>query len=161
MQKRTIEIVDQLKRYFGLKVIGSYLLVEANLLSEDDVNDIDLAVEKGSDLTDRVKRFLMDHGFDIEVVTKVENNSYKNVDVRYKFKSSEYDKIIDLNIFTRMPDIYTTGELIKAKFESGRTDDLKQLAMVIFNKAGNTVKAIKTLQEFYEQNKSTEDETTG
>lgn len=159
--KKSILVVGQLEKYFGAKIIGSYLFVEADLLKEEDVNDIDIIADHSSASVNRMKVYLTDAGFTAEDVKTRDSIYSAEILVRTKWSNSEYDKVIDMNYFKALPTVYTIPELVQAKFKSGRADDLKQLAMVIFNRGGNGLKSIKDLQEFYEQNKSTEDETTG
>lgn len=150
--KKSKEVVDQLIRYFGAKVIGTQLLVDAQLLSEDDTNDIDIAAVKDFETTYRIHKFLIDLGFVDEDVLEKESIYSATVVKRTKFSNPEYDKIIDVNYFKNNPTIYSIPELIKMKFERGSVDDIRQLSMAIFNKGGRHTESIKSLQDFFNKN---------
>lgn len=160
MTKKTIEIVNELKRYFGATVIGSQLFVDAGLLSEEDTNDIDIAVVLNDNTTSRMFEFLKDKGFASEDITTRKDMYSEAILKRTLFYNMNYDKKIDANYFNQMPKVYSITELISEKFNANRADDLKQLSMVIFNKAGNATKSYADLQKFYNENKPDEHETT-
>lgn len=151
--KKSIEIVQQLIRYFDVQVIGTQLLVDAGLLHYDETNDIDVAAVKKSDTTDRVKKFLNDLGFEGEDIENRDNIYSEEVLIRTKYTNPEFDKVIDINYFDSKPEVYSIAELVKSKFSAGRPDDMRQLSMVVFNKASNVLKSHKELQEFYLNNK--------
>lgn len=153
MKKKSTEVVELLERYFDAMVIGSHLFVRAKLLSIDDTNDIDLFVKSGEQ-TAKMETFLKDQGF-IGTVVEVQPDIYsEKVTVRTKYAHPDYDKIIDVNYLPSLGsrEPYEISQLVKAKFESGRPEDLKQLSMVIFNSAGKSLSSIKSLQEFYISN---------
>lgn len=129
---RSIEVVNQLKSYFGAVVIGSQLFVDNNLLSEEDTNDIDVMVNNAKRTS--VMDFLRDAGF------KTSDN--------VRFISASHDKPIDVFAYNADHPL-TLGAHIAYKFNRGYTDDLRQLAMVVFNKGKGGVKSIRELQEFY------------
>lgn len=133
-KKKSIEVVAQLTRYFGAKVIGTQLLVDAGLLSEEDTNDIDIAAVKDFDTTDRIFKFLTDLGFSKEDVLHKEDVYSTETLVRTKFSNVAYDKIIDINYFKNMPEIYSISQIVKSKFERSSIDDIRQLEKVIKNK---------------------------
>lgn len=149
--KKSLEIVEQLKRYFNAQVIGSQLFVDAGLLPESSTNDIDIAVVEKSDSTNSVKTFLEDQGFSGEELYVFDNDRYKNVLSRVKYKHPEYDKVIDLNYFSKTQMIYTIPELVQAKFSQGRKQDLEQLIEVILKKGGTDLQELSDLYTQYKQ----------
>lgn len=151
--KKSIEIVQQLIRYFDVQIIGTQLLVDAGLLHYDETNDIDVAAVKKSDTTDRVKKFLNDLGFEGEDIEHRDNIYSNAVIIRTKYTNPEFDKVIDINYFNQKPDVYSIPELVMKKFSAGRPDDMRQLSMVVFNKSKNVLKSYKELQDFYIKNK--------
>lgn len=159
--KKSIDIVNQLQKYFGVKVIGSQLLVDAGLLHEDDSGDIDIAAVISKDVTARIHSFLTDIGFVPENISQKDTPYSQESTIRTVFRNNEYDKPIDLNYFRTEPDVYTIPELIKEKFQRSKTSDLKQIAMAVFKKGGSSLRSIKELQEFYLNNQPDEEETTG
>src|SRR5690606_31804490 len=97
----------------------------------------------------KITSFLTDIGF-----TKNDISDQLNTRIiRSEFSHPEYDKVIDLNFAPEIQKVYTLPELIKAKFEQGRPNDLKQISMAVFNTGGNVLKSYKELQEFYLNNK--------
>lgn len=123
-KKKTTELIDQLRSYFGATVIGSYLFVDSGLLSEEDINDIDIVPRAGR-LGD-TGRFLED------------NNFISSDKIRYT--SAEYDKPIDV-LTTLVGQPTNVDDLVKFKFNRGYLDDLRQLKKVVenkINKNGNT-----------------------
>lgn len=151
--KKSIEIVEQLKKYFGVVVIGTQLIVDEKLLHESDTTDIDVAVVFSTDITGRIKQYLKDFGFTGKDILRREDIYSEEVLIRTEYTNPEFDKPIDLNYFKSKPEVKTISEIIRAKFERGAVNDLKQISMIVFNKAGSTLKSIKELQEFYDQNK--------
>lgn len=147
--KKSIDIVHQLIRYFDVQVIGSQLLVDAGLLHYDETNDIDISIVKGYVNDQKITSFLTDIGFTKKDIPDQFNSRV----VRSEFSHPEYDKVIDLNFAPEIQKVYTLPELIKAKFEQGRPNDLKQISMAVFNTGGNVLKSYKELQEFYLNNK--------
>lgn len=153
--KKTINVVKDLIRYFDAVVIGSQLFVDKGLLSEEDINDIDIAAtgdEKG------MFKYLSDLGFTKTDLTT--GAPYNKAIARTKWTHTDYDKVIDVNYFNHKPSVFKIPELVKAKFESGRVDDLKQLSMVMFNAGGNSLMSYRDLQDFYLNNMPNDDDTT-
>lgn len=115
--KKTTDLIPQLKSYFGVVMIGSYLFLEAGFLPEEDINDIDIVPQPGR-IRD-AKNFLEDNGF-----VSVDGTRYSN---------PEYDKPIDV-LSTLVGEPRTVPEIIKFKFERAYLDDLNQIEKVIQSK---------------------------
>lgn len=153
--KNSLDIVAQLQRYFNAKVIGSQLFVSAGLLSSSETNDIDIAVVNKSDQKSSIHKFLTDQGFKYEDIM-VSPDGYGQVLSRTKYTNEEYDKVIDLNYFDKMPETYSISQLVRAKFEQGRKHDLHQLFEVILKKGGSDLQELETLYQQYKENQNTE-----
>lgn len=153
--KKSLEIVEQMKRYFNAQVIGSQLFVDAGLLPESSTNDIDIAVVEKADSTNSVKTFLEDQGFVGEPMY-TNPTGYNQVLSRIRYSHPDYDKIIDLNYFSKNPTVYTIPELVKAKFNQGRKQDLHQLFEVLLKKGGSDLQELSTLYQQYKENQNTE-----
>lgn len=117
--KKSTEILEQLKNYFGAIVIGSHLLVENGLLEEEDTNDIDVIITtKG----DRVESFLKDAG-----LTSVDTSNIEYV----RYSNPDYDKpiVVFPSMLKKHPA--TIDQVVLHKFNRGLLDDIRQLEKVI------------------------------
>ncbi|HLS53630.1 MAG TPA: hypothetical protein VK031_06635 [Tissierellaceae bacterium] len=125
-------MVELLKRYFHVEVIGSYLFFEKGLL--DEVNDIDILVNR--DYIKQVVSFLEDNGYKRSNHSEHTYNHDKSSRVR---RNKHYQLVkggkttvhliqSDTDRVTDLPDI------IKYKYERGTNTDLRQIIEICRNR---------------------------
>ena len=129
-----MDILKQLKEYFNVKLIGSYLFVEANLLSINDINDVDIALDES--LKKNVEIYLKDKGFSMKLGMK--RHEYGNATkdkMRIIFsKKNEFNIDIVLQEDFSKFRVYSLSELVASKFKRGTKSDFIQLQKIIKNK---------------------------
>jgi hypothetical protein len=104
--------------FTGSKIIGSYLFVKEGLLENNDINDIDIAIEEGK--IGGAINYLRDNGYESFVGTHFDKEG--NITIHLVPYRANYPLYNDLN------------ELIKAKYNRGKISDLIQLKKVIEKK---------------------------
>jgi hypothetical protein len=124
-----MEILKKIINYFDAKVVGSYLLVQVNLLTINDINDIDLCIEPK--LLNNVRNFLLDEGF-VETSPPHQFRGYEQVEGSGLF-TKEGQKSIHILTESNV-EVYTIPVLISKKFERSNVSDIEQLKKVIENK---------------------------
>jgi len=122
--------VNEILRYFDAKLIGSVLLYNAQLLSLDEINDVDINVKDYQ--VQKVRAYLNDNGFK-ETKPYYQQRGYEAFQGSLVFEK-EGEKTIHLLVTKDLHNTFTIGELIGAKFTRQTISDLKQIATCVINK---------------------------
>lgn len=142
---KTIDTVKELIEYFGARLMGSQLFVEAKLLHEDDVNDIDLYLNTVSAIG--LNKYLQDRGWSREDQTS-----------QIRYKHPDADKSIDVISKADVRELsLTVDKLLVEKFNNPTHANNTQLQMVLFNQAQGAARSLKEIKEFWEQNHKQEE----
>jgi hypothetical protein len=127
------DIVTRLKGYFNAKVVGSYIFVENNLLSIEDINDIDINVEPN--IVNNVRLFLTNEGYK-ETQHPIRARGYEEIEGSLIFEKNE-EKTIHL-LPKKDLQVYSVSELIAKKFDRNEERDISQLIKVLQNKSNSS-----------------------
>lgn len=122
-----MKTIDQLKRYFGIKVIGSYLFVEKGYLEESDINDIDIVVESTKD-SENLRLYLTDKGYN-ETQKPIKYQGYSGVEGSNLFKKDN-ELPIHILISPRL-EVVPLKTIIAEKWDRRTKSDLEQLKKII------------------------------
>ena len=131
-------LVNKLYDYFGAKPIGSYILFLNDLISFDDINDIDFIVSKNR--SENLFKYLSDLGY-TQSILKGSQIGYEKGSVIYeRLPQGDFKKSDSLNIDIVIDDsmiIFKCPEIIKNKFERGTKRDFETLQKIINKKLNN------------------------
>lgn len=138
--KKSIDVAEKIVKYFDSSVlVGSILLVQENLITYSDINNINVAVldsnpKEGSRLF-RVIDFLKDMGFKETSTfpTHVSSNLAFNSG-SFEFENSEYDLPIHIIKYKEAFDVMAVEEIISEKFSRGTRSDLDQIDKAVVAK---------------------------
>lgn len=139
-----INIISDMKRYFNAKIIGSYLLVEKELLDPEDINDIDIMVSVNFEK--QLYNYLSDKGFK-QTFTRGEQIGYEKGNAIFEqipdgnFTNKEFR----IDVVVGEENIYNINVLLGRKMERGLDKDYRQILKIVSNKLGID---IKNLQHF-------------
>lgn len=123
-------LLTNIHKYFNprVQVIGSAIFVDEGMLPEASVNDVDIMAE-GS-IRDQLTSFIEDNGY-----TSSFADSYSmpgTVEVTFEKYSMKKIHVCFYGDFRMgmLPEVFSTEELIKSKFERGTKSDLEQIIKV-------------------------------
>lgn len=122
-------IQTQICKYFNGRIIGSYMFVTQKLLTEDQVNDIDIMVS--SVTVQNVRRFLNDNGYK-ETDPYRQERGYAPFDGSKVFIKDGFKPIHLLDTRETLT-VFTIGELIASKYDRKSKSDIDQLQSVLKN----------------------------
>jgi len=138
-RKANLEVIDQLIQYFDAEIIGSYLLVKAELLAIEYINDIDVCIPKNK--LENAYKFLEDLGYSQTFISD-KQIGYKEGRAQYNkipqgdFTNKEY---YNIDVIEKAKDVFTIPTLIAEKFKRGSDSDFKQLAIICSSKIGQNL----------------------
>lgn len=129
--KNTIDVVKKLQDYFGVLIIGSYLLIEEGL-DNDLVSDIDISVFSKDPKIKNIRNFLKDNNF-IETRSYDNPPGYQATQGSLIFNNSEYDKPIHISIIKEINNWYVMdiADIISSKYKRKSPSDIKQLKNIM------------------------------
>lgn len=130
--KKSIDIARKLEDYFGMKIIGSWLLIKDGL-DEDLVNDIDLLYKIPDKKIINIRQFLKDHDFK-ETSPPIYQNGYEDRQGNFIFVNPEYDKPIHISLMItkeQCGDVLGNDFIITSKFKRKSKTDIIQLKNII------------------------------
>jgi hypothetical protein len=128
-QKRT---VNNICRYFDGKVIGTYLLVQLDLLKIEDIHDIDIAISELK--LDNVRSYLSDKGYN-ETSPPKNYPGYKPEEGSLKFNHRvKKEGFLPIHLIVwkeRFMGVFSVKELLAEKIKRGFDHDLITVRKVL------------------------------
>lgn len=143
IEKTSVDIYNEIKRYFIIKTFGTFKFVKEQLLTLSDIRDIDIAVSH-EEIADKIRNFLIDNNYTETKSPLDQGSAYAKIEGSLYFVKTNQKPI---HIMISNDSEYSISELIKKKWELNRGRDLEQLFKVITNEINKRDQIINDIKK--------------
>lgn len=140
------QIISEVKRYFNAKIIGSYLLVDKELLEIEDINDIDIMVS--SNFEKQLYNYLSDKGFK-QTFTRGKQIGYEKGSAIFEQKPNGDFTNNDFKIDVVIGDeaVFDVNTLLSEKMKRASKTDYKQILKIVSNNLGININELQHFKD--------------
>lgn len=136
-------LIEQMIKYFNVKMVGSYVLYKNGLLKFSDINDLDLFVSREN--RKNLDSFLEDNGY-LQTKEKGKQIGYAKGSCIYEvipkgdFKQKNF---LNIDVIESSEAVWSVPVIIAEKYKRGTENDYKQLLLIISEKAGVNIQELQ------------------